>query len=564
MINKIRFILSKRDKQFLVGLLFLSVFVALIETVGVSAIMPFIAVSSNFDLIHSNEYYQFLFEFFNFSNEISFVITFGILLVIFYIFRAGINLLYFFLLAKFSQGRYHLLAFKLYQKYLLLPYKDFVNKNSSFLTKSIINEANTTMIVISQFLLLTSEIFVVIFIYSILLFVNWKITLLVTTLLLLKILFLTKVISGRVKKYGVDRASFQKELYEAINSTFGNFKLIKFIKDSSVLTNRFKKASYGYAYSITKYQTLNSIPRIFLELVGFTLVISMVIYILYKYQKDITDVIPLLSIYVLALYRLMPSANRIMSTYNKILHESKALEIVYEELNFNEENLKKEKIEFSKQILIKNFSFKYGEKTIIDNISFYINKGDSVAFIGQSGSGKTTLVDNIIGLYNIKSGSIVIDGIELTDKNIASWRKKIGYIPQTVYLFDGTVAENIAFDNNFDEEKLVKVLKQAKIYDFLQEKEGINTRVGEGGIQLSGGQKQRIAIARALYSKPEILVLDEATSALDEAIEAEIMDEIYDLAKNKTLIIIAHRLSTIKRCDETFEIRNGKVINGKN
>ncbi len=211
---------------------------------------------------------------------------------------------------------------------------------------------------------------------------------------------------------------------------------------------------------------------------------------------------------------------------------------------------------------ISNLNFEYEKnKPILKNINFRIKKGSMIAFIGESGSGKSTLVDIIIGLYKTKTGDISSDSVIINDTNIKSWRSKVGYIPQSVYLFDGTVGKNVAFGSVYDKQKIDNVLKKAKIYDFLQTKNGQNTFVGEGGIMLSGGQKQRIAIARALYLEPEILVLDEATSALDNDTEKEIMNEIYDIAVNKTLIIIAHRLSTLERCEIIYELKNGKIIN---
>ncbi len=171
------------------------------------------------------------------------------------------------------------------------------------------------------------------------------------------------------------------------------------------------------------------------------------------------------------------------------------------------------------------------------------------------------MVDIIIGLYKPKDGKIFTDDTLINDLNIKSWRSKVGYIPQSVYLFDGTVGENVAFGVDYDAKKVDEVLKKVKIYDFLKTKEGQATLVGEGGVMLSGGQKQRIAIARALYTDPEILVLDEATSALDDATEKEIMDEIYSISDDKTLIIIAHRLSTIDRCEKIYRLENGILTN---
>jgi ATP-binding cassette subfamily B protein/ATP-binding cassette subfamily C protein len=186
-----------------------------------------------------------------------------------------------------------------------------------------------------------------------------------------------------------------------------------------------------------------------------------------------------------------------------------------------------------------------------------------VAFVGESGGGKSTLVDLLIGINKPGSGVIYIDGAALTDANIRSWRGRIGYIPQSIYLFDGTVAENISFGEEEDPERLEQVLKMANIWDFLTGKDGIHTRVGEGGIQLSGGQKQRIGIARALYSDPEVIVLDEATSSLDNETEERIMDEIYKASNDKTLIIIAHRLSTVELCDRRIRIENGRIVDNK-
>ncbi|HCC37667.1 MAG TPA: hypothetical protein DEQ14_08660, partial [Treponema sp.] len=217
-------------------------------------------------------------------------------------------------------------------------------------------------------------------------------------------------------------------------------------------------------------------------------------------------------------------------------------------------------LDFNSRIRLENISFGYtGGNNVLNSISFEIQKGEKIAITGESGGGKSTLADLIIGIHKPTSGALYIDNTLITSENIRSWRNKIGYIPQSIYLFDGTVAENITIGSTYDEEKIKSVLQMANIWDFLETKEGINTKVGEGGIQLSGGQQQRIGIARALYDNPEVLVLDEATSALDTETESKIMDEIYTVSRNKTLIVIAHRLSTVERCDRKIRIENGAM-----
>ncbi|MBU1668525.1 ABC transporter ATP-binding protein [bacterium] len=564
MIRKLRDLLTKRDKQFLLGLLFFSIIISIIETVGISVIMPFIAVATDFTLIHSNEYYRYIYEFFSFDKEVLFVISFGVVLIFFYLFRSVINLVYFYLLNRFTQGRYHLLAYRLFENYMGMPYKDFITKNSSSLTKTIVTEASQLTHLLSAALFMMSEVFVVAFIYAMMLYVNYKITLLLTIILILNAFLMVKTVSTKIKKAGVLRAEVQKNFYEIINKSFGNFKLIKLQSHDKDILDDFGKSSFSYAKANITNATLGQVPRLFLEAVGFGMIVFIITYLVWKYENNISAVLSLISMFVLALYRLMPSVNRIMSSYNQILFYTKSLDIVHNDLMFNSEKLGDENISFRQEIVIKNLEFEYEEhQAILKGINLTIQKDSKIAFVGESGSGKSTLVDIIIGLYKPKKGEVLVDNRPIDEMNIKAWRSKVGYIPQSVYLFDGTVGDNVAFGLEYDKQRVEVVLKKAKIYDFLTTKNGENTLVGEGGVMLSGGQKQRIAIARALYANPEILVLDEATSALDDETEREIMDEIYEISEGKTLIIIAHRLSTIDRCEKIYKVEDGRIKNGR-
>lgn len=564
MIHKLRALLTKKDKQLLIGLFFFSIFISIIETAGVSVIMPFIAVATDFNIIHNNEYYSFMYEKLALDSNVNFVMTFGVILILFYILRSLINLLYFYALSNFTQKRYHLIAYRLFENYMGLQYKDFISRNSSTMTKSIINEALNLTTLISSILFMMSEIFIVILIYAMMLYVNYKITILLTIVLLINALLITKTVSKRIKKAGVLRSDVQKKFYEIINRSFGNFKLIKIQSNDKSLLRDFKDASLIYAKANITNHTLSQVPKLFLEAVGFGIIVFIITYFIWKYQNNISGFLSIVSMFVLALYRLLPSVNRIITSYNEILFHHKSLDIIHNDLMYDSEDLGESKISFSKEISIKNLTFEFEDnKPILNDVNLTIKKGSSIAFVGESGSGKSTLVDILIGLYKPKAGTILSDGKAIDNSNVKSWRSKVGYIPQSVYLFDATVGENIAFGLPIDKEKIDNCLKHAKIYDFLTTKNGQNTLVGEGGVMLSGGQKQRIAIARALYLDPEILVLDEATSALDEETEKQIMHEIYEISHNKTLIIIAHRLSTIDRCNRIYEIKNGKIMNVK-
>ena len=561
-VAKLNKLLTKRDKKVLLLLLLFSILISIVETVGIGVIMPFISVASDFTKLDTNRYLAFFYHLFGFKTHLNFVVAFGVLLVIFYIFRAILNLSYFYALNRFSQGRYHLLAYRLFENYMGMEYKNFIDKNSSHMAKNIINEANNLVQLISAVLFMMSEVFVLILIYSMLLYVNWKMTLLLTFFLGINVILLKIFISTKIKKAGIEREKFQQRFYEIIHKSFGNFKIIKLKSKDKEVLEQFNDASYGFAKSNIKNQTLSQFPRLFLEMIGFSLVAIIVVYLVLKYHTDIKAALPILMVFVVGLYRLMPSVNRIFTSYNQILFFNQALNIIHNELIYEPEELGDEKIEFQKEIKLQDISFSYlKNKPVLKDINLTIKKGEKIGIAGLSGSGKSTLIDIIIGLYKPERGKIFIDDIILNEQNIKDWRKKIGYIPQTIYLQDGNIAENVTLSKEIDEKRVKKVLDQANILEFLEtHHKGIYTQVGENGIKLSGGQKQRIAIARALYDNPEVLVLDEATSALDNETEKKIMQEIYKIGQNKTLIIVAHRLSTLDGCDRIIELENGEIV----
>lgn len=560
-INKIRFILSEKKRKFIVIIIIMSFLLSIIETIGITAIMPFISMLSNPEIIMENKYLFLAYTFFKCDDTESFILLCAVILIIYYIFRAIYSIIYMYVVSKFSYDNYYNFSTGLFGNYIKMSYIDFTNRNSSILTKSIINESFNTMQLIQQYMIFLCEVLTIILLYSILIFIDIKMTLVLSIILLVKALLLTKIISKIMKRQGVLRNEFQNKIYKMIGQTFGNFKFIKLKSNESNIINVFKNDYSNFTNVNIRVSVLNSLPRNILETLGFIALILIIIYIMIS-QNDTSKVIPIITMYALALYRILPAVNKILSSYNIIMFHSKALDIIYDDLVYKTEKEGSSEIDFLKKITLKKVTFCYEKKNVLNAIDIVINKNDKIAFVGKSGSGKSTLVDLIIGVNKLVSGEIFIDDEKLTTDNVKSWRKKIGYIPQSIYLFDGTIRENMSYGEKICDEKIINVLKQARIYEFLiKELDGLDTKVGEGGIKLSGGQKQRIGIARALCNNPDILVLDEATSALDEAVEKEIMDEIYDITRNKTLIIIAHRISTISKCDKIYTLKNGEIIN---
>ncbi|EAH4889655.1 ABC-type lipopolysaccharide transporter PglK [Campylobacter jejuni] len=560
MLKKLFFILSKEDKNFLFFLLVFSIFVSFIETFAISLVMPFITLASDFSYFDRNKYLISLKEYLNIP-VFEIIVYFGVGLIVFYVFRALLNAYYFHLLARFSKGRYHAIAYKVFSKFLNINYEKFTQKNQSEILKSITGEVYNLSTMISSFLLLMSEIFVVLLLYALMLLINYKITLFLSIFMVLNAFILVKILSPIIKKAGARREEAMKNFFEILNTNLNNFKFIKLKTKEDGVLSLFKAQSEAFSKANITNESVAAVPRIYLEGIGFCVLVFIVVFLVLKNESDISGILSTISIFVLALYRLMPSANRIITSYHDLLYYHSSLDIIYQNLRQEEENLGEEKLSFNQEFKIYNLSFGYeGKKYLFKNLNLNIKKGEKIAFIGESGCGKSTLVDLIIGLLKPKEGQILIDEQELNANNTKNYRQKIGYIPQNIYLFNDSIAKNITFGDAVDEEKLNRVIKQANLEHFIKNlSQGVQTKVGDGGSNLSGGQKQRIAIARALYLEPEILVLDEATSALDTQSEAKIMDEIYKISKDKTMIIIAHRLSTITQCDKVYRLEHGKL-----
>ena len=271
-------------------------------------------------------------------------------------------------------------------------------------------------------------------------------------------------------------------------------------------------------------------------------------------------------------FRLAPIMNRVISSMQAMNKNNHSMKILFDEIeklkmvsleSTDREDLKA--LPFQKKIELCNIDFQYpkAKRKALDNINFEIEKGEFIGILGESGAGKTTLVDIFLGLLDPTSGRISIDGTDLTEVNSQRWQKNLAYVPQSIYLSDTTIAENIAFGvdkSKIDIERVMECIEATMLKDFIESKpKGIDFTVGENGKRLSGGQKQRIGIARALYSRAEVLVLDEATAALDVPTEVEITKALNNIRDKKTILVIAHRLSTIIDADRLIFLKKGRL-----
>lgn len=526
-----------------------------VELFSLSLVIPFLALVNNTQLIMNNKYLYAIYRFFSFTSPLRFLFVFGILLIVIMLFRGVVNLCYFYLLTKFSKTRYRTLSYRLFERYLSISYIDYSRESSSTLIHNVLNESLYYTNFLFSILLIVSECIIIALIYLALMIINWEITVTLSFAIALVSFIILRFAKPIISNAGVRRSVCQKELIRTLNETFGNFKFIKLLNNKKHFEERFFSSSSGFVRAEAIQFMFGIIPKIIMETAGICILLVVLLYALIIY-KEPSMVVSLLAMYAIAFFRLLPSANRIMLNVATLVYFKDTISILSLELGREVESKGAEKINFTKEINLRSVSFSYdSQNEILSDINLIIPKGSKVAIVGPSGCGKSTFIDVLSGLLIPTKGEVSIDNVLLQTTNKHSWREKIGYIPQNIYLFNGTVKENVVCGRVVDELKVIKALKKAKIYDFLLSQEGLNTNVGENGVMLSGGQKQRIAIARALYSEPSIFVLDEATSALDKDIESEIMNEIFELGEDITIIMVSHREYFLKNCDIVYRMK---------
>jgi len=336
----------------------------------------------------------------------------------------------------------------------------------------------------------------------------------------------------------------------------------------AVYCNEFKQSDQPIRRAQGNIIFIGASPRFIMEAMGMLLIIILA-YILVKQEDGISKAIPILGALALGAQRILPILQQIYNSWSNIQGNKSSLRDTLELLDqpfpkyINSDC--EDAMRFCDEINLKKIWFRYSDNTewVIKNLNLTIKKGSTVGIIGKTGSGKSTLIDIIMNLLEPTKGVIEIDGNEINEVNYRLWQKNIAHVPQTIYLSDNSVEENIAFGvkaENIDYERVRESARRAKIDEKIEALPNkYKTLIGERGVRLSGGQRQRIGIARALYKRASVIIFDEATSSLDTETEGDVMNSITNLDGNLTMIIIVHRITTLKNCSYIIEINNGEV-----
>jgi len=465
------------------------------------------------------------------------------------------------------------IGLRLLNTYLNQPYIWFLSKNSSELSKTILSELNQVIHgVLIPLLLVTANTAVSIAIVLVLIIVDTELAIYVGAGSIGFSFLISTITRNFVNRVGKERTRANSERYSHVSSIFGGIKEIKFSGLEQNFSDQFDKASKLYADSHSTSQAIAITPRFFLEAIAFG---SIMLFILYNLQQgnELNNLLPLLALYALAGYRLLPSIQQIYANYTLLRFSWLALKSIKSDLSLEEKTdqgsmvSSNSKIRLKKSIDLKSLYYRYEPASpwILKDLNLTIPAFKTTGLVGLSGSGKTTTVDLILGLLgNPDKGRIVIDGNTLQKRNLRQWQRSLGYVPQSIFLLDDTIAANIAFGehkNKINFRKVKKAAKMANLDEFVMKNlpDQYQTIVGERGTRISVAQMQRIGIARALYKQPEILILDEATSSLDTLTENTVMEAVENLSNKITIIIIAHRITTIKKSDFIYVLSDGKV-----
>ena len=545
------------------------------EVASIFSITPFMAIVGDPSLLQKENLLGTLYIKSNLASPYEFIFYLGFIVLGILTISAFISIFITWRLAIFSTKIGVEIGDSLYSYYLNQDWLFHTRGSSSNLTKKISTDtARLTTEFILPLMYLNSRLCLTVIVVLMLLIYDPFVMIICLIIFSGGYFFIFKLAQTKLEINNKNISNMFLERYKLMNSGFGGIKEVLLMGKSSNFIKLFTTAGNKLAYSQGVNKAIALVPRYFMELMGFTFMISLVLYLISKSQGVLflASILPILSIYAIAGIKLLPALQQIFGAITTIKGNLSAYKSIEEDLKNINTQVKK-KIEANKQvwskhnkICLKNITFNFTEKKFftINNVSLTIKPNTSVGFVGKSGSGKSTIIDIITGLIEPQQGEITIDGIPLNKKNLRTWQNKIGIVPQAIFLLEGSVAENVAFGIShdlIDYQQVKKVLKLAYLEEWLSGLEnGIHTKVGERGIQLSGGQRQRIAIARSLYYEPDVLIFDEATSALDRITEKTIMNSIDDFSGKKTLIMISHRLTTVQKCDQIFIIDKGAII----
>ncbi len=571
--KKLNYILDKRQKINIVVLAVMIFIGGILETLSISAMLPVVWVIIDAESVQQNKYCQWAMDFLHLQDMHEFIITLLALLMIMYLLKNAYLLWLTSEQNRFISGNRNKIISQVLREFLNRPYEFYLDADIPTVFRLTDSDIPNVFSILMALISLASETVVFVLICGVLVATDWRLVLFLVIISGIVTIVMFKVLKPRLNKLGTTNQAIQSRIAKwRIQAIYG-IKDVKVLHRESFFADNYESNGKIGARLNQKYAVINAMPRLLIESIFMVSILGYLI-VCVAAGDDMKQMIPTLTAFGLAAVRLMPCVNRINTYLTDISYFRPCLDYVYENMNINEISKKTNQtllpvdgtktMRLKNRIELKNIVYAYPntDTLIFDHADMTVPCGKSVGIMGPSGAGKSTIVDILLGLLKVHEGQILCDGDNVFD-NYPAWLSQIGYIPQSIYLVDEPIRNNIAFgiaDDEIDDNRIWQVLEEAQLKEFIQTlPEGLDTAIGDRGVRLSGGQRQRLGIARALYHNPEILVFDEATSALDNETEAAVMEAINSFHGKKTMVIIAHRLNTIEKCDIIYKVEGGKI-----
>ena len=583
MINKIKeifFLLEKKQQKKIIYLQILILLTACMEVLSLFAIAPFMSILADYEVINKEGYISDLYNYLEFQNPKDFLFFFALFFLCILFISSLIHMVTIWIVSINSIKMGTSLGNRLFSFYLNQKWLFHVKSNSAQLINKIAQESDRiTLGIIQPAMLINAKLAVSVFLIVAMIIYNPFVALIVGLILGISYVIIFLYVKNSVMRNGKIVSSTQEARYKLMSEGFGGIKEVLISGRQNFFTFNFKKNSNQWADAIGKNQAIGQLPRYIVELITFSIIVGFVIYLTSKGEENnFKTLFPVLSIYALGGLKLLPAFQSIFVYLTAIKANINAYENIKENLiEAKNQDLKPRIKDFKKSIemnlnnelVFKNVNFKYLHDKKKDsfnlvNLNFSIKKNETIGIVGRSGSGKSTIIDLIAGLILPDKGEILIDEKKVTDDNKFFWQKNISLVSQSIYLADSSIKENIAFGipyEEIDNKKINETIEKSQISDFVNQlPNGMDTIIGERGVQLSGGQRQRIGIARSLYYESNLIIFDEATSSLDGLTEEAVIKSINNIQNIKTVVIVAHRLASVKNCHKIYFIDKGKII----
>lgn len=551
--------LNKKNKlrKIILGM----IFVMILEIFSIGIIYPTITLIFDPNFISNYDFLGFL----NNYDRKSVLFLALFFLVIVFLVKNIIIILFIIYKSTFLQNFLSNLRFKLYDKYINQEYKSFIKKDTPEILRNIQVESTVTMRSLDAYLSVFAELFVLVGIIFFLFYLAPLPTL--SIVVSFSVFFLVYIFTLRKKIFnlGKERVDLDSKVIREVEQGLGNYKEILIYNIKNIFLGKFLDVALKLNKNMRYINILTQSTRIIIEQFGI-LVIILLAYVLLFQQNSFADAIPLLGSYVYAFFRILPSVNKIILNFQAIINGKHSVNFLNKEItrlsetkkdDTDEKNHLSKKISSKKYLSIQNITYSIDNKLIFENLNLTINEKEKIGIIGPSGSGKSTFLNLIMGLLTPDSGTIKFEGIDI--KNM---RKKIGYVSQNIYIMKDSLKNNITLrqgSENIDLNKLNLSIKAAGLINFVNNlSDGLDTIITENAGNISGGELQRIIIARSLYFSKEILIFDEFTSSLDQNTEDSILKEINKI--NRTMIVVSHKLTSLKYCDKIYQLKNNNLI----